>query len=176
MRISDWSSDVCSSDLRGSLYGRDVDRFDGKPFLGRSAGDRHHFRFIVAPEDGAHYDDLKPVVRRLMVQAEKDLGTRLDWVAVDHFNTGHPHSHIIVRGNDETGKDLIIARDYMTQGLRTRATEIVSLDLGPRTSQEIIAAQTREIEQERFTSIDRRLMRDADGEGDRKSTRLNSSP
>src|SRR3546814_8323261 len=53
----------------------------------------------------------------------------------------------------------------MTQGLRTRATEIVSLDLGPRTSQEIIAAQTREIEQERFTSIDRRLMRDADGEG-----------
>src|SRR3546814_14841736 len=90
-----------------------------------------------------------------MVQAEKDLGTRLDWVAVDHFKTGHPHSHIIVRGNDETGKDLIIARDYMTQGLRTRATEIVSLDLGPRTSQEIIAAQTREIEQERFTSIDR---------------------
>src|SRR3546814_10682712 len=86
-----------------------------------------------------------------MVQAEKDLGTRLDWVAVDHFNTGHPHSHIIVRGKDETGKDLIIARDYMTQGLRTRATEIVSLDLGPRTSQEIIAVQTHEIEQERFT-------------------------
>src|SRR3546814_11836182 len=44
-------------------------------------------------------------------------------------------------------------------------SEIVSLDLGPRTSQEIIAVQTHEIEQERFTSIDRRLMRDADGEG-----------
>src|SRR3546814_7679654 len=63
---------------RGSLYGRDVDRVDGKPFLERSAGDRHQFRFIVAPEDGAHYDDLKPVVRRLMVPAEKDLGTRLE--------------------------------------------------------------------------------------------------
>src|SRR3546814_11658330 len=88
MRISDWSSDVCSSDLRGSLYGREADRVDGKPFLERSAGDRHQFRFIVAPEDGAQYDDLTPVVRRLMVQAEKDLGTRLDWVAVDHFNTG----------------------------------------------------------------------------------------
>src|SRR3546814_15678411 len=116
MRISDWSSDVCSSDLQ--------------------------FRFIVAPEDGAHYDDLKPVVRRLMVQAEKDLGTRLDWVAVDHFNTGHPHSHIIVRGNDETGKDPIIARDYMTQCLRTRATEIVSLNHGPRPRQQTIAPQT----------------------------------
>lgn len=150
---------------RGSLYGRDAYHVDGKPFLERSAGDRHQFRFIVAPEDGAQYDDLKPVVRRLMEQAEKDLGTKLDWVAVDHFNTGHPHSHIIVRGKDETGKDLVIARDYMTQGLRTRATEIVSLDLGPRTSQEIAASVAREVEQERFTSIDRALMREANEEG-----------
>jgi type IV secretory pathway VirD2 relaxase len=146
---------------RGSLYGRDADSVDGKPFLERSVGDRHQFRFIVAPEDGAQYDDLKPVVRRLMEQAEKDLGTKLDWVAVDHFNTGHPHSHVIVRGKDETGKDLVIARDYMTQGLRTRATEIVSLDLGPRTSQEIAASVAREVEQERFTSIDRALMQKA---------------
>jgi len=150
---------------RGSLYGHDADRVDGKPFLERSAGDRHQFRFIVAPEDGAQYDDLKPVVRRLMEQAEKDLGTKLDWVAVDHFNTGHPHSHVIVRGKDETGKDLVIARDYMTQGLRIRATEIVSLDLGPRTSQEIAASVAREVEQERFTSIDRALMREANEEG-----------
>lgn len=150
---------------RGSLYGRDADQVDGKPFLERSAGDRHQFRFIVAPEDGAQYDDLKPVVRRLMDQAEKDLGTKLDWVAVDHFNTGHPHSHVIVRGKDETGKDLVIARDYMTQGLRARASEIVSLDLGPRTQQEIVAAQAREIEQERFTGLDRSLMRQADEQG-----------
>lgn len=150
---------------RGALYGRDADRLDGKPFLGRSAGDRHQFRFIVAPEDGAQYEDLKPVIRRLMDQAEKDLGTKLDWVAVDHFNTGHPHSHVIVRGKDEGGKDLIIARDYMTQGLRARAIEIVSLDLGPRTAQEIAAAQASEIEQERFTSIDRALMRGANEEG-----------
>ena len=150
---------------RGSLYGHDADRVDGKPFLERSAGDRHQFRFIVAPEDGAQYDDLKPMVRRLMEQAEKDLGTKLDWVAVDHFNTGHPHSHVIVRGKDETGKDLAIARDYMTQGLRTQATEIVSLDLGPRTSQEVAASVAREVEQERFTSIDRALMREANEEG-----------
>lgn len=150
---------------RGSLYGRDTDRFDDKPFLERSAGDRHQFRFIVAPEDGAQYDDLKSVIRQLMEQAEKDLGTKLDWVAVDHFNTGHPHSHVIVRGKDETGKDLVIARDYMTQGLRARAAGIVSLDLGPRTQQEIAASMAREIEQERFTGIDRTLMRQADEEG-----------
>ncbi|WP_150290052.1 relaxase/mobilization nuclease RlxS [Sphingobium estronivorans] len=150
---------------RGSLYGTDADRLDGKPFLERSAGDRHQFRFIVAPEDGAQYDDLKTVVRRLMEQAEKDLGTKLDWVAVDHFNTGHPHAHVIVRGRDETGKDLIIARDYMTEGLRARVAEIVTLDLGPRTEREIAAGQAREIEQERFTSLDRRLMGRADEAG-----------
>lgn len=150
---------------RGSLYGRDADQVDAKPILDRSSGDRHQFRFIVAPEDGAQYDDLKPMVRRLMDQAEKDLGTKLDWLAVDHFNTGHPHAHVIVRGKDEMGKDLIIARDYMTQGLRSRAAEIVSLDLGPRTAQEIAASVSREIEQERFTRIDRALMRQADQEG-----------
>jgi len=152
---------------RGSLYGAEpgVDRVDGKSFLERCAGDRHQFRFIVAPEDGGQHDELKPVVRRLMEQAEKDLGTKLDWVAVDHFNTGHPHAHVIVRGKDETGRDLVIARDYVTAGLRARASEIVTLDLGPRTDREIAAAEAREIAQERFTSIDRRLMRRADEAG-----------
>jgi len=80
-------------------------------------------------------------------------------VAVDHFNTGHPHSHVIIRCKDETGEDLVIARDYMTRGLRTRAAEIVSLDLGRHTQHEITASVGREIEQERFTSMDRALMR-----------------
>lgn len=159
---------------RGALYGADVDRADGKAFLERGQGDRHQFRFIVAAEDGAEYEDLKPLVRRLMSQAEKDLGTRLDWVAVDHFNTGHPHSHVMLRGVDEKGKDLVIARDYLTQGLRSRAEELVNLDLGPRTEQEIMAAQDREIGQERFTGIDRRLLREAND--DRQLTVTTSDP
>jgi hypothetical protein len=100
-----------------------------------------------------------------MTQAEKDLGTKLDWVAVDHFNTGHPHSHILVRGKDDQGKDLIIAREYITKGLRQRAVDLVNLDLGPRTDHEIMRANLREIEQERFTGIDRRLLRAVDAEG-----------
>ena len=150
---------------RGSLYGRDGEGVDGRAFLERGSGDRHQFRFIVAAEDGAEYQDLKPLVRRMMDQAEIDLGTKLDWVAVDHFNTGHPHSHIIVRGRDELGADLVIAREYMTQGLRGRAAELVNLDLGPRSDREILAAQTREFGQERFTSIDRRLIAAIDQDG-----------
>ncbi|PWB83743.1 MAG: conjugal transfer protein TraI [Methylocystaceae bacterium] len=148
----------------GRLYGADQEMADGKAFLERGANDRHQFRFIVAPEDGAEYDDLEPLTRRLMAQIEEDLGTRLDWVAVDHFNTGHPHTHIIVRGVDERGGDLVIARDYISSGIRERVAELVSLDIGPRTDREIEMRLRDEMDEERFTSLDRRLLRMRDGE------------
>ncbi|MDX8449637.1 relaxase/mobilization nuclease RlxS [Mesorhizobium captivum] len=149
----------------GELYGPDSDRVDGKDFIDRADGDRHQFRFIVAAEDGIEYEDLKSLTRRLMAQMEEDLGTKLDWVAVDHFNTGHPHTHIIVRGKDDRGENLIIARDYISSGLRERAAELVSLDLGPRTDREIEQRLRHEMEQERFTSIDRQLLRMRDEDG-----------
>lgn len=149
----------------GELYSADSDRVDGKAFIDRADGDRHQFRFIVAPEDGIEYDDLKPLTRRLMAQMEGDLGTKLDWVAVDHFNTGHPHTHIIVRGKDDRGENLVIARDYISSGIREQAAELVSLDLGPRTDREIEQRLRQEMERERFTSIDRQLLRMRDHEG-----------
>ena len=143
----------------GTLYGRDSDAVDRAEFRARGSGDRHQFRFIVSAEDGAEYEDLKPLTRRLMEQVEQDLGTKLDWVAVDHFNTGHPHTHIVVRGKDDRGADLVIARDYLTVGMRERASELVDLDLGPRTASDITAALQAEVVQERYTSIDRTLLR-----------------
>jgi type IV secretory pathway VirD2 relaxase len=150
--------------MRGQLYARDNDAADGKEFLERGQGDRHQFRFIVSAEDGDQYDDLKPLVRNLMQQVEKDLGTKLDWVAVDHFNTGHPHSHIILRGVDDKAKDLIIARDYMGSGMRQRLEQIVERDLGPRTTLEIEQRLRRDIDAERLTSTDRALLRDMNEE------------
>lgn len=154
---------VTREGLPGELYGPETDREDGDNFLKRTAGDRHQFRFIVSAEDGAEYPDLKPYVRRLMTQVEQDLGTRLDWVAVDHFNTEWPHTHIVLRGADDHGENLIIAREYIAHGLRERASELVTLDLGPRTDQEIEARLRHDVDQERLTTIDRRLLRRMDG-------------
>lgn len=148
----------------GELYSAERDTADGKAFLERSESDRRQFRFIVSAEDGDQYSDLKPFVRRLMSQMEEDLGTRLDWVAVDHFNTGHPHSHIILRGKDDRDQNLVIAREYISHGLRERASRIVTLDLGPRTDLEIEVRQRSDTGAERLTAIDRRLLRDMDGE------------
>jgi len=116
----------------------------------------------VSAEDADQYQDLKPFVCRLMSQMEVDLGTRLDWVAVDHFNTGHPHSHIVLRGKNDRGDDLVIAREYISHGARTRAMEIVNLDLGPRTDLEIEERLRSDVNEERLTPIDRRLIRDMD--------------
>lgn len=153
---------VTRDGLPGELYSAREDIADGKEFLERSAGDRHQFRLIVSPEDGDLYPDLKPFVRRLMAQVEKDLETRLEWVAVDHFNTGRPHSHILLRGTDETGANLVIAREYIAHGFRNRASEIATLDLGPVTRLEIEARMRRDIDAERLTDIDRQLLREAE--------------
>ena len=148
----------------GELYSADRDQADGKAFLERCDGDRHQFRFIVSAEDGSEYPDLKPYIRRLMTQMETDLGTKLDWVAVDHFNTAHPHTHIMLRGVDDRGQNLIIAREYISHGIRERAAELATLDLGPRTDQEIEARLRHDIGEERLTTIDRRLVRSMDGD------------
>ncbi len=148
---------------QGRLYSATEEGADGKAFLERSQGDRHQFRFIVSAEDGAEYDDLKPLIRRVMAKIEEDLGTRLDWVAADHLDTLHPHTHVMLRGKDDRGENLVIARDYIARGLRERVAEQVSLDLGPRTDLEIRERLRMEVTAERLTSIDRRLLSELDG-------------
>ena len=128
----------------------------------QSRDDRHQFRFIVSPEDAVELEDLKTFTRDLMDQIESDLVTKLDWVAVDHFNTDNPHTHIIVRGVDDKGKDLIIARDYMSSGFRERASNIVTDELGQRQEHEIAMAMRKEVQNDRFISIDRKLLDNAE--------------
>jgi type IV secretory pathway VirD2 relaxase len=133
------------------------DEADERTFANRCKDDRHHFRFIVSPEDAAEIGDLKTFTRELVADMEKDLGTRLDWVAVDHWNTDNPHVHLLIRGRADDGEDLVISREYISRGIRDRAAERITLELGPRTEQQIQNALEREVEAERWTSLDRAL-------------------
>ena len=157
----------------GQAYGPQADTADLDAFKERCAADRHHFRFILSPEDGAELEDLRTYTRHLMGRMEADLGTGLDWVAVNHWNTDNPHTHIVVRGRDDTGKDLIIAGDYIADGFRHRAAELATEWLGPRTELEIQQTLRREVEQERWTSLDRTLQREAGDGGLVHDERLN---
>ena len=145
----------------GQLYDREHDVADGGDFLERQKGDTYQFRLIVAPEDGGRMADRKPFVRDLIRHMEKDLRTKLDWVAVDHFNTGHPHTHLVIAGHDDRGQDLVMARHYISHGIRHRAQDLVTLELGPEQEFERIIKLANEMKVERFTSLDRGIVKDA---------------
>lgn len=135
---------------------------DERAFAERCKDDRHHFRFIVSPEDAADMTDLRSFTRELMADAERDLGTKLDWVGVDHWNTDNAHVHILIRGRADDRKDLVISRDYISRGFRARAEERVTLELGPRSEQEIRSTLEKEVEAERWTGLDQALRSAAD--------------
>jgi len=138
----------------GVLFEADNDRADDVAFADRCKDDRHHFRFIVSPEDAGEMTDLKAYTRDLARQMEVDLDTKLDWVAVEHWNTDNPHVHLLVRGVDQAGADLVIARDYISHGLRSRAQELAEIELGPRPEHEIRSALEREVSADRWTRLD----------------------
>ena len=152
---------VTKDGASGRLFDAERDEADGRAFAGRCADDRHHFRFIVSPEDAADMADLKTFARDLMNNAEQDLETRLDWVAVEHHNTGHPHVHVLVRGQAEDGADLVISRDYIREGMRSRAQALVTMELGPRTDLEMRRGLDAQVNAERWTPLDRSLARRA---------------
>ena len=147
---------------RGKLYdgngAADPQQF-GEPL----EGEKRQYRFILSPEDASQME-LGDFTRRLVGQMEKDLGRELHWAAVDHYNTDQPHAHLVIRGVDKTGKELFIDGQYLAHGIRTRARELVTEELGLRTEDELERQLSKEIGQERLTSIDRRIqaqMKDA---------------
>jgi type IV secretory pathway VirD2 relaxase len=150
---------------RGRLYSASLDEANGSKFLDRGQDDRHQFRLIVAPEDAAELGDIRDFTRRLMEQMERDLDTELDWVAVDHHNTGHPHSHVVIRGMTDDGKILNIAGDYIAHGIRHRAGEIVTLELGMQSEWEVQQKLGREVQLDRFTRLDRAILQEVNEQG-----------
>lgn len=150
---------------KARLFGPEAENMDAGAFAERCTDDRHHFRFIVSPDDALEMADLKSFTRDLVRQMEKDLGTKLDWVAVDHWNTEHPHVHLIVRGQRDGGEDLVIARDYIREGMRDRARDLITQELGPRTDIDIRRMLSAQIDTERWTQLDRQLVRDGGRSG-----------
>jgi hypothetical protein len=154
---------VTKDGAKGQVYSAERDVEDGRAFLERGRDDRHQFRFIVSSEDGVELSDLRTTTHDLMQQMEADLGTKLDWIAVDHHNTGHPHTHILVRGVTADGKALNIAGDYIAYGIRERASEIVTRELGRQTELEVTKQLEREVDADRFTGLDRMLIAEQQG-------------
>ncbi len=126
-------------------------------------GENHQFRLIISPEDAGELD-LTEFVRRVMARVQRDLGRELEWAAVNHFDTDHPHTHVVIRGVDRDGREVRLDRAYISSGLRWRAQEIATEELGPGRELDIRRARAKELTQDRFTSLDRELARRLDGD------------
>lgn len=127
--------------------------------------DEHLFKLIISPEFGERMN-MQQHTKQLVAQMEKDLGTPLQWVAVEHFNTEHPHVHLAVRGIDAQGQPLRIGKEYIKSGLRSRAQQLATNQLGYRTADDMKLAAERQVVQQRFTDIDRALQKKGQDKGD----------
>lgn len=140
--------------------------YDGEGRLERAAFDqdieeeKHQFRLVISPEDGTEIE-LESYVRRYMARVEEDVGRRLLWVAVNHYNTDHPHAHVVIRGVDADGRELRLDEEYISHGLRHRAAELATQELGPVPALERRARLAREAELLRVTSLDADIERRA---------------
>ncbi|WP_298916462.1 DUF3363 domain-containing protein [uncultured Algimonas sp.] len=154
---------------RAEVYGSDVARSDDE--TDRSVlpsnvakdwkDDRHHFRFVIAPEDGAQLSDLSAYTCDLVSAMEVELGTKLEWIAADHYNTSNPHTHLVVRGVRDDGSDLVIPRRYLARGIRRQAERLVEQELGPVTQIERRVRLAKTVDADRVTDLDRALQRQA---------------
>ena len=120
--------------------------------------DRVVWSMIISPEDSERMD-LRQHARDFVAGMERDLGTQLEWVAIDHHNTDDPHIHLLIRGVRDDGRDLILDRDYISRGIRELSRELAERELGPRTEQEYLQTRARGIDREYWTEIDRALER-----------------
>ena len=161
--------DSASLDGReGRFYDAAQEGVDAKAQVRGWAADRDHFRFIVSPENAADIDrrpgGLAGYVREVMARAERDLDTRLEWVAINHHNTDDLHAHVLVRGRLDDGTDLVIPRAYLQQGMRQAAAAIATRWIGPRSAEQVSEAGQREVTAARYTPLDTAIERRLGGD------------
>jgi type IV secretory pathway VirD2 relaxase len=135
----------------------------------QQAGDERLWKLIISPEFGDRAD-LRKLTHGLLSEIEKNLGTALEWVAVAHFNTEHPHVHVALRGVGAEGTPIRFSRDYVKQGIREIAQDLCTRQLGYRSQWDAAEAQRREVQQHRYTSLDRAIKRDGMQEQDGAAT------
>ncbi|MHB8181555.1 DUF3363 domain-containing protein [Acidithiobacillus sp.] len=141
---------------KGQGFDRDSDSVNLSSRLSswQEENDPHLFKVILAPEDPLRPEALRDLTRRFNERIQRQIGRDYEWAAIDHHNTSHPHVHLLIRGK---GK-LELEPDMIRRGMRAAAQEILTESLGYRSEREIQAARERELDQRRFTALDRGIL------------------
>jgi len=117
-------------------------------------GDKRMWKLIVSPE-ASDKVDLKEHAIKFMAGIERDLGRKLHWIAIDHYNTANYHIHFCIRGVDTNGLEFTIDKDYIKQGARNISKDILTEKLGIRTDEYMLERRARVIKAKHITELDR---------------------
>ncbi len=124
----------------------------------QTSDDPRMFKMIISPEFGEKMD-LKKYTHDVLAKMQNDLGCEFNWVAVNHYNTDNPHVHVAIRGIDKSGREINIPREYIKSGLREASQDIATQHIGYRLEVDIEKSLDRQINQNRFTTLDRELIK-----------------
>jgi hypothetical protein len=156
-----WKAHGCYLE-RESASGKELPGFDAEgtslPIAEALDGwqksdDPRIFKIIMSPENGDQLN-LETYARAVMDKVERDVAAPLEWVAVAHYNTDHPHVHVALRSVTKDDRELRFPKDYIRSGFRNHAQEAATEQLGFRTEKDVARVRQREISQSRVTSLD----------------------
>ena len=133
---------------KAKLYGTDIGEY-------RKNMAERNFRIFLSPQ--SNKVDLKVLAEKFMLKLQRATGHKLCWQAANHYNTAHPHAHLLINGADKAGKPVDIPKDIVKTFMREYARDICTAQLGIRTKAEMELEKEQELTARRYTRIDRRI-------------------
>jgi hypothetical protein len=140
------------TDIDGSaakLFGTDTGEY-------RNTMTAKHFRVFLSPQ--SPNVDLKTLTERFVHKLELQTGYRFFWQGACHYNTAHPHAHLLLNGVDRNGKEINIPRDVVKTFMRETARDLCTAQLGMRTTGDLAIEREQELSARRFTALDNRIL------------------
>jgi len=114
-----------------ALFSRQNQGLDPQQFLRHITQDPHQFRWSISLRDTPRSFDFQAYIVLVMKQVERDFGRSLDWLAAVHHDRPHLHAHVVLRGRDRDERPIYVTTDYLSHGLRYRASALATILLGP---------------------------------------------
>ena len=133
---------------RAKLYGTDIEEY-------RKNIDAKNFRVFLSPQSDKV--DLQALTERFVKKLELQTGYKLHWVGANHYNTAHPHAHLLINGVDKNGKEVTLPRDVIKTFMRETARDICTSMIGIRTRKEIEIEKEQAVSAPRYTKLDEKI-------------------
>ena len=117
--------------------------------------DAKNFRIFLSPQNSGI--DLQDLTENFVKRLELQTGYKLHWQGACHYNTAHPHAHILINGVDKFGRDVQFPRDVVKTFMRESARALCTERAGLRTMRDVEIEREAELSAPRFTRIDKKI-------------------